>query len=94
MLQKNCIYGHRSIINIILIAVLSNLISVSGQEIQNIDVILLPSGTEGAAPFGAYYSKLLYEPEWDKLWPVSDVADVVVRFDNKEPRFVFWRGTS
>jgi len=94
MLQKNFISVYRSIINIILIAILSGLASASGQQIQNTDVPLLPSGTEGASPFGAYYTKLLYEPEWDKLWPVSDVADVVVRFDNKEPRFIFWRGTS
>jgi len=94
MLQKNCISVYSSIINLILIIVLSNLASASGQELQNTDIQLLPSGTEGAAPFGAYYTKLLYEPEWDKLWPVNNVADVVVRFDDKEPRFIFWRGTS
>jgi hypothetical protein len=55
---------------------------------------LLPSGPEGPVPFGAYDTRLDYIPEWDRLWPVSDVADVVVRFEGAEPRFVFWRGTS
>lgn len=54
----------------------------------------LPSGTKDKAQFGAYYIKLVYTPEWDEKWPVSDVTDVVVRFDTQEPRFVFWRGTS
>jgi len=55
---------------------------------------LLPSGPEGPVPFGAYSTRLAYTPEWDRLWPVSEVADVVVRFGDAEPRFVFWRGTS
>lgn len=54
----------------------------------------LPSGPEGKVPFGAYYTKLAFTPEWDSLWPVSYISDVVVRFDDREPRFVFWRGTS
>ena len=94
MLQNNYIYVSRRIINILLIVSLFLSASTFAQELQNKVVPILPSGTEGAAPFGAYYTKLLYEPEWDKLWPVSDVADVVVRFDDKEPRFIFWRGTS
>jgi hypothetical protein len=55
---------------------------------------LLPSSHSGAVPFGAYSTCLQYTPEWDKQWPVSEVADVVVRFGKEEPRFVFWRGTS
>ena len=55
---------------------------------------LLPSSHSGAVPFGAYSTRLQYTPDWDKQWPVSEVADVVVRFGKEEPRFVFWRGTS
>ncbi|MHC4186308.1 MAG: hypothetical protein ACYSR4_10305, partial [Planctomycetota bacterium] len=54
----------------------------------------LPSGPKGVGRFGAYYETLKYEPAWDKLWKVSDHADVVVRFDEFDHRFVFWRGTS
>ena len=54
----------------------------------------LPSGPKGSGRFGAYYEKLKYNPAWDKLWKISPHADVVVRFDEFDHRFVFWRGTS
>jgi hypothetical protein len=54
----------------------------------------LPSGPKGAGRFGAYYETLKYSPTWDKLWKVSRHADVVVRFNEFDHRFVFWRGTS
>lgn len=54
----------------------------------------LPSGPQGSGRFGAYYTTLKYNPAWDKLWKVSDHADVIVRFDEFDHRFVFWRGTS
>jgi len=79
---------------LLLILCASISLSVRAQDQQNIRLPILPSGPEGTVPFGAYYTKLAYTPEWDKLWPVSDITDVVVRFDDKEPRFVFWRGTS
>ena len=44
--------------------------------------------------FGAYYTKLNYYDEWDALWRVSDLADVLVRFDDMSGKLVFWRGTS
>jgi len=44
--------------------------------------------------FGAYYTKFDYYTEWDALWRVSDMADVLVRFDNMSGKLVFWRGTS
>jgi hypothetical protein len=54
----------------------------------------LPSGPKGTGRFGACYKTLKYNLTWDKLWKVSDHADVVVRFDEFDHRFVFWRGTS
>jgi hypothetical protein len=54
----------------------------------------LPSGPKGTGRFGAYYVRLKYSLTWDKLWKVSDHPDVVVRFDESDNRFVFWRGTS
>lgn len=57
-------------------------------------VHLLPSGPEGSARFGAYYTTLEYDPVWDRPWRVGEYADVVVRFDDGGHRFVFWRGTS
>ena len=54
----------------------------------------LPAGPKGTGRFGAYYVRLKYSLTWDKLWKVSDHPDVVVRFDEFDHRFVFWRGTS
>jgi len=54
----------------------------------------LPAGPKGTGRFGAYYQTLKYSLAWDKLWKVSQHADVVVRFDEFDHRFVFWRGTS
>ena len=55
---------------------------------------VLPAGPEQADGFGATYAKLKCSPEWDGLWRVGDYADIVVSFDDKPNRFVFWRGTN
>ena len=55
---------------------------------------VLPAGPPGPGPFGAYYTRLKFYPQWDAPWRVGDFADVVVRFDALPIRFVFWRGTS
>jgi hypothetical protein len=54
----------------------------------------LPAGPEGPGRFGAFYTHLKWDPEWDKPWRVADHPDVVVRFDDGGHRLVFWRGTS
>jgi len=53
----------------------------------------MPSGPAGPGRFGAYYTKLSYYEEWDKLWRSGPYSDVVVQFDNSPIRVVFWRGT-
>lgn len=67
---------------------------ILGQPEDQKNKTLLPSGTEEVVEFGAYSTQLKYTDQWDNRWPVSEIADVVVRFGEKEPRFVFWRGTS
>ena len=54
---------------------------------------LLPAGPKKSPGFGAIYTKLLYSPEWDGLWRVGDYADILVTFEDKPWRYVFWRGT-
>jgi len=54
----------------------------------------LPAGPPGPGRFGAYYVRLKYSYDWDRLWKVASHPDVVVRFDEFDHRFVFWRGTS
>jgi hypothetical protein len=53
----------------------------------------LPAGPEQSPGFGAEYTKLKYSPEWDGLWRVGDYTDILVTFDDKPWRYVFWRGT-
>ena len=55
---------------------------------------VLPAGPMEIKGFGATYTKLQFSPEWDGLWRVGDYADIVVSFDDRPNRFVFWRGTN
>ena len=59
-----------------------------------LDFWVLPAGEDIPNHFGATYTKLKCSPEWDGLWRFGDYADIVVAFDDKPCRFVFWRGTN
>lgn len=67
--------------------------SLQPKEKQPLRYRVLPSGPPGVMDFGAYYTRLQYCPEWDRLWPVGDYADVVVSFYRLPVRMIFWRGT-
>ncbi len=54
----------------------------------------LPLSGAKAGKFGAVYNTLKFYEAWDKPWPVSEKADIVVNFDDNAHKFVFWRGTS
>lgn len=60
---------------------------------QPLQFRVLPSGPPGPRPFGAFYTRLQYCPEWDRIWRVGDFPDVLVCFDELPVRMVFWRGT-
>ena len=55
---------------------------------------VLPTGPKEHPDFGADYTDLNYNKQWDRLWRVSDFPDILVRFDKNNCRLVFWRGTS
>ena len=55
---------------------------------------VLPAGPSKLDKFGTFYTKLKCSPEWDGLWRVGKYADIVVGFEDKPCRFVFWRGTN
>jgi hypothetical protein len=55
---------------------------------------VLPAGPKGPARFGAINANLKYYPAWDAPWQLEDSADIVVRFDETDCRFVFWHGTA
>ncbi|MHA1727213.1 MAG: LamG domain-containing protein [Promethearchaeota archaeon] len=52
----------------------------------------LPTVPDKIKRFGAYYLKLKYTKEWDRLWRVGEYVDVAVKFDELDGKFVFWRG--
>lgn len=54
----------------------------------------LPSGPAASSEFGAVHDKLKYTLDWDRVWRVSQDADVVVNFDEVPYKMVFWRGTN
>jgi hypothetical protein len=70
------------------------------KTMNNLDAIFgdiplkLPSGLPSNGRFGAYYTTLKYDLDWDRNWRVGNKADVVVNFPGSEYKFVFWRGTS
>jgi hypothetical protein len=68
--------------------------SVSRPDGDVIPYAVLPSGPEGAGPFGAMYASLKFEPSWDRLRRLGPDSDVVVRFDKSAMRLVFWQGTN
>ena len=55
----------------------------------------MPSGPKDLPKrFCAYYTRLRYDDEWERLWRVGDYPDILVTFDESPVRVVFWRGTS
>ena len=54
----------------------------------------LPVKPSGPAEFGAYYCKMEFDELWDKRRREEEHTDIVVLFDNKPWRYVFWRGTN
>ena len=68
-----------SISFLILIIIFVNICKIHASDPK---IYRLPSGPEGPGKFGAYYTNLKYDPQWDKHWRVDDHPDVVVRFDD------------
>jgi hypothetical protein len=60
--------------------------------VADIEPRRLPEIASHPERFGAFYTKLLYYPGWDNLWPVGQDPDVVVCFDTSPVKLVFWRG--
>jgi hypothetical protein len=54
----------------------------------------LPTGPTSPRSFGAYYTRLNYDKQYDRSWPVGPDADVVVTFDHHPFRLVYWHGMS
>lgn len=53
----------------------------------------LPAIEKNPGRFGAFYTKLKYDPDWDRLWPVDQDPDIVVCFPGSAVKMIFWRGT-
>ncbi len=44
--------------------------------------------------FGAFYTRLNYDSEWEKPWRMDSFPDIVVHFDQSPVKYIFWRGSS
>ncbi|MEJ2594234.1 MAG: LamG domain-containing protein [bacterium] len=54
----------------------------------------LPSINTDHSDFGAYYTKLKYDEDWDALWKDDRYPDIVVTFPGEDYSMVFWKGTN
>jgi hypothetical protein len=54
----------------------------------------LPTIPPGQKEFGAFFTNLQYDDDWDRLWKVDSHPDIVVTFDNQDYGMVFWKGTN
>ncbi len=54
----------------------------------------LPEIPPGPGGFGAFFTRLKYCEEWDRLWRAAGEPDIVVRFDDSPVKVVFWRGAN
>lgn len=52
----------------------------------------IPTGPDGPGRFGAYHTRLAYDVDYDRQWPIGPQQDVVVRFDEHAFKLVFWHG--
>ena len=63
------------------------------EKIEMMDFPQFPGADIPTGIFGAFYTRLRYTSDWEKLWRVGDYSDVVVRFPDNPIKYVFWRGT-
>lgn len=64
---------------------------VNGATLASRTWPVLPAGPKD---FRAVYCKLELYPGWDALWRSGPFSDVVVRFEGKPYKYVFWRGSN
>jgi hypothetical protein len=55
---------------------------------------VLPGETGVADQFGATYKTLSFDELWDRMWRLTDKADLVVKFDNSPASVVYWHGNN
>ncbi|MCK4751007.1 MAG: LamG domain-containing protein, partial [Bacteroidales bacterium] len=54
----------------------------------------LPAINTNNSDFGAYYTRLEYDEDWDALWKDDRYPDIVVTFPGEDYSMVFWKGTN
>jgi hypothetical protein len=59
---------------------------------QPLEYRKIPTGPDGPGRFGAYHTRLNYDPDYDRQWRIGPHQDVVVRFDEHAFKLVFWHG--
>jgi hypothetical protein len=64
-----------------------------GRSAPDLPARALPLGPP-LGRFGAMHVRLAYHDGWDDQWQLGEHADVVVDFDDRPTRVVFWHGAS
>jgi hypothetical protein len=62
-------------------------------QIKALEWRKLPKGPDDLPNrFGAYYTRLNYDDEWERPWRVSEHPDILITFRDSPVRLIFWRG--
>mgnify|MGYP001056635236 CR=1 FL=1 len=59
---------------------------------QPLEFRKIPTGPKEPGRFGAYYTYLKYDEDYDRPWRMGEYADVVVMFDEYPFKLVYWHG--
>ncbi|MHC4214951.1 MAG: LamG domain-containing protein, partial [Planctomycetota bacterium] len=62
------------------------------QVAQPLEFRKIPTGPKGPKSFGAYYTKLDYDEDYDREWRIAEHQDVIVMFDEYPFKLVYWHG--
>ena len=55
---------------------------------------VLPGEVGVAEKFGATYKTLSFQEIWDRMWRVSGIEDIVVKFDHIPASVIYWHGSN
>jgi hypothetical protein len=72
--------------------VMEAFLQVQPQVAQPLEFRKIPTGPKGPKPFGAYYTKLDYDEDYDRHWRIAEHQDVIVMFDEYPFKLVYWHG--
>ena len=89
LLDEVKLYGHA----LTAAAVSDQFKSIQPANPQPLQFRRMPTAQDQPGAFGAFYTRLAYDEDWDRTRRFGDYQDVFVRFDNNPCTLVCWNGT-